>query len=337
MTQDSDSGTRCRICGAPASYLRTVDEVPFFRCTGCCSLYAHPDFLDAVDHGTTANYGDAYWAEELASARQRAYGGSIVRVAETLRMARIPVRRFLDIGSGPGFLLDALAALLPNLAGMFHGIELLPPPLADRSRHPNYRIGTVGDLDGCFDAGVCIEVIEHLTPKTLSVMVRELAARSTRGALYYFNSAQPSFVEGTDPGYLDPKVRGHIVSWSVAGARAIFAPAGFNIIAIPGRDWAFFAEFGPQRVVSVDDLMAWLWQPVPDNLALLGHDAFGRLFETIGVESTRCYLEAALAEGRGHWALALERQIRLATLSAAPRATASILTWLRRLRSRHPG
>jgi SAM-dependent methyltransferase len=352
-----DSATRCRICQAPASFLRTVDEVAFFRCNGCGSLHAHPDFLDAMDraamdraaadraaadhpsaeHPPSGNYGDAYWATELASARQRAYGGSVVRVAETLRMARIPVRRFLDIGSGPGFLLDALAELLPNLAGMFHGVELLPPPVADRSRHANYRLGTVGDLDGHFEAGVCIEVIEHLTPQMLSALLRALAARSTPGALYYFNSAQPSFVEGTDPGYLDPRVRGHIVSWSIAGARAIFAPAGFNVIAIPGRDWAFFAEFGPLRAVSVDDLMSWLWQPVPENMALFHHDAFGPLFETIGVEATRCYLEAALADGRGHWALELERQLRLAAHRGPVRSIASVLAWLRRLRNRRSG
>jgi hypothetical protein len=300
----------------------------------CESLYAHPDFLAAVESGETANYGAAYWAEELASARQRSYGGSLVRVAETLRMARIPVRRFLDIGSGPGFLLDALAVLLPTIAGMFHGIELMPPPLPDRSLHSNYRVGTVGDLDGSFDAGVCIEVIEHLTPKILGVLLRELAARSTEGALYYFNSSQPSFVAQTDPGYLDPKGRGHIVSWSIAGARQIFAPAGFNVIPIPGRDWAFFAEFGPPRELSVDDLMSWLWHPVPENLATFRHDAFGPLFETMGLEAARCYLEGALAEGRGHWALALERQIQAAKAAAPAQPGASVLAWLRRLRRR---
>jgi hypothetical protein len=329
-----DSGTLCPVCHGPGGFLRIVDEVQFFRCTFCGSLYAHPNFLEAVDRGTATNYGETYWAEELGSARQRSYGGSVVRVAETLRLARIPVRRFLDIGSGPGMLLDALAVLLPNIAGMFHGIELLPPPVADRSRHPNYRIGTVGDLDGSFDAGVCIEVIEHLTPKILGVLLQELAARSTKGALYYFNSAQPSFVERTDPGYLDPAGRGHIVSWSIAGATAIFTPAGFNVIPIPGRDWAFLAEFGPQREVSVDDLMSWLWHPVAENLALFRHDPFGPLFETIGLESARCYLEGALAEGRGHWALALERQIRAAASGAAPQSAASVLTWFKRLRRR---
>jgi hypothetical protein len=329
-----ESGTPCPVCHAPGGFLRSVDEVPYYRCTLCGSLYAHPDFLAEVDSGTTANYGSAYWSSELASARQRSFGGSLVRVAETLRMARIPVHRFLDIGSGPGLLLDALTVLLPNIAGMFHGIELMPPTLPDRSSHPNYRIGSVGDLDGSFDAGVCIEVIEHLTPKILGQLLRELAARSTGGALYYFNSAQPSFVEQTDPAYLDPKGRGHIMSWSIAGASQIFTQAGFNVIPIPGRDWAFLAEFGPQRELSVDDLMSWLWHPVAENLDLFHRDAFGPLFETMGLEAARCYLEGALADGRGHWALALERQIREAEVAAMPQSVGSIRTWLRRLRRR---
>jgi hypothetical protein len=287
----------CPICRAHGDFLRTIDDVPYFRCTGCQSLFAHPDFLDAVDRGTAeVDYGDTYWTDELASARERSYGGSVARVAETLRLSRIPVRRFLDIGTGPGFLLDALGALLPNVAGMFHGVELSPPPIADRSTHPNYHIGSVGDLDGLFDGGICVEVIEHLTPAILRVLTRELATRSTQGALYFFNSAQPSFVDSTDPGYLDPKRRGHIVSWSIAGVREIFTPAGFNIIPIPGRDWAFLAEFGPVRDVTADDLMSWLWRPVPENVAMTRHDAFGPLFATIGLESARCYLESALAQ-----------------------------------------
>jgi hypothetical protein len=295
--------TPCPICGAEGSFLRSVDDVPFFRCTGCGSLYAHPDFLAQIDLGTTANYGDEYWAEELASARDRSYGPGIARAAEVVRMSRIPVRRFLDIGTGPGYLLDALTTLLPSAADIFHGVELLPPPVADRSPHPNYHIGTVGDLEGLFDCGVCIEVIEHLTPGILRTMLAQLAARSTPGALYYFNSGQPSFVDSTDPGYLDPKRRGHIVSWSIEGARSVFSPAGFNVIPIPGRDWAFFAEYRSRSPVSVDDLISRLWTPVPENLALLRKDAFGQLLETIGVESALCYLQGARAA-------ALYREVR---------------------------
>jgi hypothetical protein len=167
----------------------------------------------------------------------------------------------------------------------------------------------VGDLEGLFDGGVCIEVIEHLTPAILRTMVAQLAARSTPGALYYFNSGQPSFVDSTDPGYLDPKRRGHIVSWSIEGARNIFSPAGFNIIPIPARDWAFFAEFRPPRSVSVDDLVSWLRRPVPENLAWFRRDAFGQLLETIGVESALCYLQGARANWAIDRAAAPERQV----------------------------
>lgn len=125
-------------------------------------------------------------------------------------LARWPIHAFLDIGAG--YLLDALETLLPELSGMFHAVELFPPPMPHRTNHPNYVIGSVGDLNRNFDAGVCIEVIEHLTPATLAKLVRQLAQRSNPDALYLFNSAQPSFVETQDRGYLDPLKRGHVVS-----------------------------------------------------------------------------------------------------------------------------
>jgi hypothetical protein len=301
---------RCPICEHEASRLRDVDAVAYFRCLGCQSLFAHPDFLAAVEAGAADGYRDSYWERELPAARERSFGPGVARMAETLRMARLPVRRALDIGSGPGFLLDALAELVPSLAERVHGVELFPPPRRQRTQSPNYHVGSVGDLEGPFDAGVCIEVIEHLTPAIMADLMRQLAAKSSPGALYFFNSAQPSFVEAVDPGYLDPRSRGHVVAWSVAGARIVFERAGFNVIALPGRDWAFLAEFGPPRVVGADLLMDWLWRPAPDNIALLRKDRFGSLFETIGLESARCYLESGVAAERTRWAHALQGELR---------------------------
>ena len=301
---------RCPICRSEASRLRDVDAVAYFRCLNCESVFAHPDFLAAVDAGAVGNYRVSYWEEELPAARERSFGPGVVRMAETLRMARLPVRRALDIGSGPGFLLDALAELVPSLAKRVHGVEPFPPPPHQRTLSPNYHVGSIGDLVGPFDAGVCIEVIEHLTPMMLADLLRQLAAKSSPGALYFFNSAQPSFVEAVDPGYLDPYGRGHVVAWSVAGARAIFEPAGFNVIASPGRDWAFLAEFGPPRAVDADMLMDWLWRPVRENLALICNDRFGPLFEAIGLECARCYLESGVAEERTRWAQGLQSERR---------------------------
>lgn len=303
---------RCPICRNEASRLRDVDTVAYFRCLKCESLFAHPDFLAAVDAGAVGNYRVSYWEQELGAARERSFGPGVIRMAETLRMARIPVRRALDIGSGPGFLLDALAELVPSLAERVHGVELFPPPPHQRTQSPNYHIGSIGDLEGPFDAGLCVEVIEHLTPAILADLLRQLAAKSSPGALYFFNSAQPSFVETVDPSYLDPRGRGHVVAWSVAGAQVIFEPAGFNVIALPGRDWAFLAEFGPPRAVDAGMLTDWLWRPVPENIALIRNDRFGPLFEAIGLECARCYLESGVAEERTRWALDLQSERRRA-------------------------
>ena len=300
---------RCPICQHEAAFLRDVDSVAYFKCLDCGSLFAHPDFLAAVDGGEVGNYRVSYWEEELPAARQRSFGAGVMRMAETLRLARIPVRRALDIGSGPGFLLDALAELVPSLAERAHGVELFPPPPHQRTQSSNFHVGSIADLEGPFDAGICMEVIEHLTPAILADLLRQLAAVSSPGAIYFFNSAQPSFVETVDPGYLDPHRRGHVIAWSVPGARVVFERAGFNVIPLPGRDWAFLAEFGPPRTVDLDMLMNWLWRPNPENIGLVLDDRFGQLFLAVGLESARCYLEAATAEERTRWALALQSEL----------------------------
>ena len=149
-------------------------------------------------------YAEEYWRNELGAARERCFGPAVLRVAETIAYCRVPIRGFIDIGAGTGWLLDALEVLLPEVIDRFHAIELYPPPLPHRTANPNYVVGTLGDMHRTFDAGVCIEVIEHLTPATLRALVAQLAAVSHPGSLYLFNSGQPDFVEREDPGYLDP-------------------------------------------------------------------------------------------------------------------------------------
>jgi hypothetical protein len=266
---------------------------------------AEPGFLARVDAGEVGNYQDEYWDFEMAAAKERCYGSTLLRVAEVFYYARRPIGKFIDIGTGSGLLLDAVSTLLPSLRDRFHGIELFPPPVEYRSGHPNYQIGTLGDLNDRFDAGVCIEVIEHLTPATLRSLGGQLAARSAPGALYYFNSGQPAFVEQENPGYLDPTKTGHIASYSIAGLTHIFAPLGFNVIALPGRTWAFLLEYGPPAAVGCAELLDRLWNPVPENMQALAGDPFGNMIRAMGLESARCYLEHATAQERTQWALSL--------------------------------
>jgi hypothetical protein len=249
-----------------------------------------PDFLARVEAGAASSYAEEYWGSELGPARERCFGAAVLRVAETIAYCRVPIRAFIDIGAGTGWLLDALALLLPEATDRFHAVELYPPPPEHRTSHPNYVIGTLNSLETSFDAGVCIEVIEHLTPMTLRALVAQLAGRSHPGSLYLFNSGQPTFVEQEDPTYLDPHRRGHVVSYSVAGAASIFNPAGFNVIALPGRYWAFLAEFGPLQPVGEDALISRLWHPVPENEAMLHGARFGPLMRSAGIDTARAYL-----------------------------------------------
>jgi hypothetical protein len=305
-----DSGeavaVQCAVCGeATATPFRSIDGIDYHKCAGCGSICAEAGFLARVDAGLVGNYQEGYWDFEMAAAKERCYGTTLVRVAEVFYYARRPIGKFIDIGAGSGLLLDAVGTLLPGLRDRFHGVELFPPPVEHRSRHPNYHIGTLGDLDETFDAGVCIEVIEHLTPGTLRKLGSQLAARSAPGALYYFNSGQPAFVEQENPGYLDPMHTGHIASYSIAGLTHIFAPLGFNVIALPGRTWAFLLEYGPPASVGCAELFQRLWNPVPENMQALTGDPFGNLFRAMGLEGARCYLEHATAHERTQWALSL--------------------------------
>ena len=309
----------CPVClRGPAAWYRSVDAIAFFRCARCGSLFADPAFIARVESGNVANYHDAYWNNEIAAAQERNAGGSLARVAETMRLCRLPIERFIDIGAGSGGLLDCLAELLPEIADRFYGIELFPPSPELRSKHPNYRLGTLDSLTETFEAGLCIEVIEHLSPSTLRGLVAQLARRAAPGALFLFNSAQPSFVEEQDPGYLDPLGRGHIVSYSVAGAAAIFAPAGFHILPFPGRDWAFLAEFSatPPRS-DLDAMFDRLWHPRPENLALLAGAKYGQMMIAMGLDSARAALEAAAVHERTAWALRLQAELDTALRKTA--------------------
>jgi hypothetical protein len=291
---------RCAVCEAgDARPYRSIDGVAYFRCGACGSLFADPDFLARVDAAGSATYADEYWHNELQAARQRCFGPALLRVAETIAYCRRPIESFIDVGAGTGWLLDALEVLLPEAIDRFHAVERYPPPLPHRTRHANYVIGTLADTRCRFDAGICIEVIEHLTPRTLRGLAAQLAAVSRPGSLYLFNSGQPDFVEREDPGYLDPHGRGHVVAYSLAGAASVFAPAGFNVIALPGRTWAFLAEFGPPQPVDADALIARLWQPVPENVSMLRSARFGELMRVAALDTARAYLPPREVSRRG--------------------------------------
>jgi hypothetical protein len=281
-----------------------VDGYAYFRCPNCGSLHIDSEALRAIDAGRSTRIYDAtYWKEELAAARQRAAGESLVRAGEAILYAQRPVKRFLDVGAGPGFLLDALSKQFPGTADVFHAVELFPPE--EHSTHPNYLIGDVGDLSDRFDAGVCIEVVEHLTPSMLKGLATGLAKISEPKSLWLFNTGMPEFVLEHDPAYLDPKRRGHIVSYGLPGLEHIFAPLGFRVSQVPGKNYAWIAEYQAGDDVQTIEKRS----PLPENEAFLRES--GLLYQA-AFESARAslYMEQMLARTR--WALKLDSELAAA-------------------------
>jgi hypothetical protein len=309
--ESNDFPDQCPVCASLKKQFKyaVIQNLQYYECSDCISLYANFPALKLVKP-ENFEYDAAYWKDEISAAKQRSFGSSLARSAEVFFYSRIPINRFLDIGSGPGFLLDALSTLMPNHASMFYGIELFPPPEPFRSKHPNFVIGDVGNLRGKFDGGVCIEVIEHLHPEQLHQLVSRLSKIASANAVFLFNSAQPSFVKQTDPNYLDPYGRGHIVSYSIAALRPIFSKYGFNVIPLPGRDWAFLAEYNSPQTFSTDDMIRRLWTALSQNTTKLKENGFGELMYTLGLESARYYLESAVSSERTNWVISLQNMIR---------------------------
>ena len=301
----------CDICRAGfGGHLKTIADIDYYQCSSCDSIFADREQYDAGVISRKA-YDETYWAKEVVAARERCFGPGLVRVAETMFYARHPVQRFLDISCGGGLLLDAMSDLNPEFGARMVGIEPFPPPKEFCSTHPNFKVGYISDLSEKFDAGVCIEVIEHLWPSTLRELLIALATVSNKGSVYFFNSAQPSFVIENGMTYLDPIHCGHIVSYSLSGARSLFSECGFTVHALEGRDWCFLAEFGDVLPQGRQAVLDRIWNPVPENLALLRAGRFGELLYTSGFESSRLFLmsvqETLLPNPTSRWELAITK------------------------------
>jgi hypothetical protein len=302
----------CPICDSASKLFKKISDVDYYECNNCSSLFADPSFIIDINSHSKDNYSTKYWEKELHSARERSFGSSLQRVAETFLYSRIPINNFIDLGSGPGFLLDALSYLLPSSLNIFHGVELFPPDESFRTNNPNYFIGSIDEMEIMFDAGVCIEVIEHLSVETMHSFVEKISFRSNPGAIYYFGSGQPDYVKNEDPDYLDPLERGHIISYSLRGLEIIFNKYGFRIIPLYGRSWCFLAELANNsitRVQNAEDLLSRLWSALPHNVNILKDKMFGPLMYSIGIESARCYIEHAISNERTLWAIELNNKL----------------------------
>ena len=121
----------CPVCLAGTStHYVDVEGLPYLRCDACRSIHVCVESLREIDAGRSQmrDYGENYWAMELKAARYRAKGEALSRAGEAILYCRRPVHRFLDVGAGPGFLLEKLLESLDPDAEIFHAVEKFPAP-----------------------------------------------------------------------------------------------------------------------------------------------------------------------------------------------------------------
>ena len=257
----------------------------FFECRACDFIFFFDDAAVNSSVGNTISYSDLYWAEELLAAKNRAFGVSIARAAEVFILARKPIKNFLDIGTGPGFFLDAILKYLPDSDATFLGVEMFPPENEFQTTHPGFRTGWLDQFaDESIDGGICIEVLEHLSSSEVKDLFSLLFIKSTNGATFMFNTGLTEYVKNEDKAYLDSTVRGHISIWSVNALRKLVGDVGWTFSLIPNRSWAFLAEKCLEAHV---DFSTRVWNPVPENVKALCGSSNSQLLYLLGRDSLR--------------------------------------------------
>lgn len=279
----------CPICEYSARKLIKVSGYQYYQCSNCRSIFIDTEILHKINEGISlVEYDSHYWDNEIKSAKERSYGSSLARVAEVFYYSRIPIRKFLDIGTGPGYLLDALEKLLPS-KNIFYGVEKFPPPSQYRTKSPKYVIGDLSKIEFTVDAGVCIEVIEHLTPRMLMRILKDLSKVSNAQALYIFNTGMPEYVIDEDMNYLDPTRRGHIVSYSLRAISILANKYGFTTWPIPGKRWAFVLEYSSNSPKKSEKITERIWTALDKNLNSLSDPEMGSTLKILGLETARAY------------------------------------------------
>lgn len=285
------SPEQCPICNnIELKKIRKIGKFTYYQCLKCESLFLEKKYMTQVDEGRrVVKYGETYWNSELIAAKERAYGPCLARAAEAFYYCQREINTFLDIGTGPGYFLDAITKYLPSQTNMFYGIEKFPPKETERTNHANFLVGDLEDLELKFDAGLCVEVVEHLTPKMLRNLLKGLASVSNDKALYIFNTGLPEYVLNEDINYLDPIKRGHVGCYSVKGINVIAQKYGFKAFPIKGKTWAYCLEFN--SAYSTDhDITTRVWSALEINKGKLIDMDMGSTLQILGRETVLAYL-----------------------------------------------
>lgn len=282
---------KCPICNNKSELYTNIENIDYFNCRSCDFIFIDLEFISKIDNGNSVvEYTENYWNNELKSAKKRAYDDVVGRMTELIYYAKRPIQTMVDIGTGPGYILDFVDENMQNLSKILFGIEKYPPPKDLRTKSSNYFIGEIKDFNKKIDAGFCIEVIEHLTPKMYENLLSQLQAKANPNSIYLFNTGLSIMVKNGHNDYLDPLHRGHIVSWSLKALEIIGKKYGFVVREIRGKNFAFCLEYMPINLNINEDITNRVWSPLKENLTLLESENLGSLLKTFGRSQVREFL-----------------------------------------------
>ena len=240
----------CPVCGAgdaKKAILQTSSLAPgrgtitLLRCASCTNLFWDDLEPFAYEEGTGYPWSTGFYVEQGA--------GVDALIEPIARISANRVRRYLELGCGYGFSIDAARRLFD-----WQCLGLDPSPLGRAGRHdleidvrPIYATTDI-DLGGKFELVYASEVIEHVGDprKFLEICAAHLApggvlALTTPDA-GSITSDMPlaELMLALSPGH-------HLVLYSADGLRHLLNDAGFETVSVQSRGHRLvaYASHGP--------------------------------------------------------------------------------------------
>lgn len=284
---------QCPLCKKTMgmSLIKKIAAFSYHRCPNCDFIFINDEVLQQIDNGTQVfEYQEEYWKDELESAKERAWGVAIARMSECFHYCKIPIQRYIDVGTGPGYFLDAIDHFLPDSSNQFFGWEIYPPKKEFQTKHKNYFNYPLADINIKFQAGSCMEVIEHITPKQVYNLMDNLKHKLDDGAFLIFNTGLVDYVLKEDMDYLDPVRRGHICVWSVKALNILLKDLGYSCYPLGKKTWAVGIEYRAKNAGNGENSIdGRIWSILPENKKILEDKNSGTVIKILGIESARAY------------------------------------------------
>ncbi len=212
---------------------------PLVRCTACGLVRQDPP--------ADAPYQDAEDPEYLVE--EEGLRVTFRRTLDRIEGYRTPPGRFLDIGCGPGLLVEEAA----RRGWQAVGIELSGWAVREaQQRKLDVRRQTLDDVDlepGSVDAAALADVIEHV-PQPLALMLRLFDLMSPGGVVFCATPDVSSVVARVLRRWWWSVLPGHLLLFSKRTLERLMRDAGFEVLESTTHPKTFSLDYYMGRLVG---------------------------------------------------------------------------------------